>query len=188
MFFSIAELARRNEDARPILERLRSSGCRFAQVETPDINGTLRGRIVPLAKGLSASGSAVGPVILAANGGGGFCLSAPFLNLANGSNGKIVAVPDLSTAVALPWKGDVAGVLCDYYMHDGSPCIMDPRHILRSAEAALAELNYSARVSLEYEFYIVEQNDALMREGRYAELNPFGRDREFYSITRSPSF
>src|SRR5579872_210852 len=104
MFFSTAELDRRKEDARPILERLTGSGCRFAQVETPDINGLLRGRIVPLAKGLSASGSAVGPIILGANGGGGFCLTAPYFNLANGSNGKIVAVPDLSTAVALPWK------------------------------------------------------------------------------------
>src|SRR5215469_8119718 len=119
--FSPADLARRTEEARPIIERLMGSGCRFAQVEVPDNNGTLRGRIVPLAKGLSPSGAAVGKIVLAVKGGGSFCMTAPFANIAKGG-GKGVAVPDLSTAVALPWKHDVAGVLCDFYMDDGSPC------------------------------------------------------------------
>lgn len=185
--FSPVALARRTEEARPVIERLISSGCRFAQVEVPDNNGTLRGRIVPLAKGLSASGAAVGKIILAVKGGGSFCLTAPFANIAKGG-GKAVAAPDLSTAVALPWKGDVAGVLCDIYMDDGSPCPLDARYILRSAERALGKLNYSARVALEYEVYIFERNEALIQEGRFTELTPFGRDRDFYSILRSPSF
>jgi glutamine synthetase len=185
--FSPADLARRTEEARPIIERLMGSGCRFAQVEVPDNNGTLRGRIVPLAKGLSPSGAAIGKIVLAVKGGGSFCMTAPFANIAKGG-GKGVAVPDLSTAVALPWKHDVAGVLCDFYMDDGSPCPLDPRHILRAAEAALGQLHYSARVALEYEVYILERNDALIQEGRFTELTPFGNDRDFYSILRSPSF
>jgi glutamine synthetase len=185
--FSPADLARRTEEARPIIERLMGSGCRFAQVEVPDNNGTLRGRVVPLGKGLSPSGAAVGKIILAVKGDGSFCMAAPFANIAKGG-GKAVAVPDLSTAVALPWKRDVAGVLCDLYMDDGSPCPLDARYILRSAEGALRQLNYSARVALEYEVYIFERNEALMQEGRFGELTAFGRDRDFYSILRSPSF
>jgi glutamine synthetase len=187
MFFSERELARRTEEARPIIERLTASGCRFTQMEMPDNNGRLRGKIVPLAKGLSPAGTGVATLMLTIKSGENICLTTPFSNADNGFR-KMVAVPDASTATALPWKGDVAAVLCDYYMEDGSPCPMDGRQILRSAEASLAKLNYSACVALEYELYIVEQNDALMREGRFSELPPFGRGRDFYSISKSPSF
>jgi glutamine synthetase len=101
---------------------------------------------------------------------------------------KMVAVPDLSTAVALPWKKDVAAVLCDYYMEDGSPCPLSPRHLLRLADAELAKLNYSACMALEVELYILEQNDALMREKRFAELQSFQRGLDVWSLSKSPSF
>jgi len=54
MFFSKAALARRGDEARPIIERLKSAGCRFAQMEMPENNGSLCGKIVPLEKALSA--------------------------------------------------------------------------------------------------------------------------------------
>jgi glutamine synthetase len=187
MFFSKAELSRRTEEARPILERLSAAGCRFMQMEMPDNNGYLRGKIVPLAKGLAAGGTGMSTVTLAVKSGDNVSWTSPFSNWDNGFP-KMAAVPDLSTASALPWKRDVAAVLCDFYMDDGSPCPMDGRHILRSAEATLAKLNYSAQVALEYELYIVEENDALMREGRFAELASFGRGLDFYSISKSPSF
>src|SRR5258708_31907566 len=73
-------------------------------------------------------------------------------------------------------------------MEDGSPCSFAPRQILRSSEAVLATLGYSVRIALEYEFYIVIENDALMREGRYAELPSFGRDYDILTFTRVPSY
>lgn len=187
MHFSNAELARRTEEARPIIERLTAAGCRFVQMEVPDNNGILRGKILPLAKALSARGTAVGAPALAFKGGGHICFVAPWINAARGL-WKCVAVPDLSTAVALPWKNNVAGVLCDYYLNDGSPCGMDPRYILRCAENALSRMNYTVRLAFEYEVSIFEQDERLMREERFAELYPFGRDRDWASISRSPSF
>lgn len=187
MFFSKVELSRRTEEARPIIERLTAAGCRFAQMEMPDNNGILRGKIVPLDKALSATGTGLSTLTLSVKSGDNICFNTPFSSWDNGFP-KMVAVPDLSTAVALPWKRDVAGVLCDFYMDDGTSCPMDTRHLLRSAEAALARLSYSTRVALEYELYIFEANDALMREGRFAELASFGRGLDFYSISRAPSF
>jgi glutamine synthetase len=156
-------------------------------MEVPDNNGILRGKIVPLAKALSPRGTAIGAPALAFKGGGHICFVAPWINMTRGL-WKCVAVPDLSTAVALPWKGNVAGVLCDYYLNDGTPCAMDPRHILTCAESALTRMNYRAQLAFEYEVFIFEQDEQLMREERFSELYPFGRDRDWASISRSPSF
>jgi glutamine synthetase len=187
MLFEAAELTRRAEEARPLVERLNAAGCRFAQVEAPDNNGNLRGKIVPLASIFSGSGTTVAKLMQSYKGGGCYGVTPPFAELGTGG-GKMVLLPDLATSVPLPWKRDVAGVLCECYMNDGSPCPVDARHLLRSVENELGRMKYSARVALEYEVYIVEDDDLLMRQGRYAELSAFGRDRNSYSLSRSPPF
>jgi glutamine synthetase len=166
---------------------LRKAGCKFMQMEMPENNGYLCGKIVPLEKGLSTSGTGIATLILTFKSGGIVCFSSPFSNYENGFP-KFVAMPDYSTAVALPWKGDVAGVLCDYYMDDGTECGFSPRTILKNAESELAKLGYSSKVALEYELYIVNEDDALMRAKRYGELPSFGREWDAYSIARTPSF
>ena len=186
-FFSKTALAGRSAEARPILERLRKRGFRFMQMEMPENNGYLCGKIVPLEKGLSSSGTGMATLILTYKSGGTICFSSPFANYQNGFP-KFVALPDYSTAVALPWKGDVAGVLCDYYMNDGTPCSFSPRQILKNAESDLARLGYASRVALEYEMYIVQEDDALMRAHRYGDLLSFGREWDAYSIARTPSY
>jgi len=187
MVFSKAALARRTDEARPIIERLKSAGCRFVQMEMPENNGYLCGKYVPLEKAFAPYGSGIATLILAFKSGGNVCFTSPFSNWDNGFP-KMVALPDLSTAVALPWKDDVAAVLCDYYMDDGTPCAVSPRLILQRAEEELAKLGYSARVALEYEMYIVREDDALMRAGRFGELPSFGREWDAYSISRTPPY
>jgi glutamine synthetase len=186
-FFSKSALAQRSAEVRPLVERLRKAGCRFVQMEMPENNGYLCGKIVPLDKGLSPSGTGMATLIVTFKSGGNLCFSSPFSNYENGFP-KFVAMPDYSTAVALPWKGDVAGVLCDYYMDDGTPCGFSPRQILKNAEGDLEKLGYSSRLALEYEMYIVQEDDALMRAGRFSELPSFGREWDAYSISRTPSF
>lgn len=187
MFFSKAALAQRSDAARPVIERLKSAGCRFVQMEMPENNGYLCGKYVPLEKAFSPYGTGMATLILAFKSGGNVCFTSPFSNWDNGFP-KFVALADLSTAVALPWKPEVAAVLCDYYMDDGAPCGFSPRRILQNAEEALAKLGYSARVALEYEMYIVREDDALMRARRFSELQSFGREWDAYSISRTPPY
>jgi glutamine synthetase len=187
MLFSNTELAVRAEKTRAVIEQLTTAGCRFVQMEIPDNNGVIRGKLVTLKKGLGAVGMALPRLLLCVKGGDKVSFNSPFSNFGNGLL-KLTAVPDLSTVVALPWKQDVAAVLCDYYMDDGSRCPLDPRHILRSTEETITKMNYSVQVALECEFYIVIDNDALMREGRFAELQSFGRDHDTLSLTRIPSY
>ncbi len=56
MGFSNAELSRWTNETRPIIERLGAAGCRFVQLEIPDINGSLRGKLVSLTNGFFGGG------------------------------------------------------------------------------------------------------------------------------------
>jgi glutamine synthetase len=178
--------AQRSREAGRLVASLADEGTRFVQTEMPDINGTLRGKITTLKKGLSPSGSGVSTALMLFRSAEEFTFG-PISNVDNGFP-KMVAVPDYSTVARLPWQGDMASVLCDLYMDDGSPCSMDGRQILQRVVAQFAALGLEPRAALEWEFYAFEADEAAMREGRFRELRPFGLGLECYSITRFPSF
>jgi len=176
----------RSARAREISARLREQGVRVIQMEMPDINGTARGKIAGLDKGLGASGTGVSTLVMSFRGGDDLTLS-PWSCFENGFP-KFSAVADLDTAIQLPWRPDTAAVLCDFVMNDGTPCTMDGRAILRRAIAELAELGCTAKAALEWEFYVYEADDDLLRAGRFADLKALGRNLHCYTLTNLPSF
>jgi glutamine synthetase len=183
---SAQEYGKRSARAHEIVTRLHEKGVRVIQMEMPDINGAVRGKIAGLEKGLGPTGTGVSTLVMSFRGGEEIVLS-PWSNRDNGFP-KFCAVPDLDTVTALPWRPDTAAVLCDFIMNDGSACVMDGREILRRAVADLAELGYTAKAALEWEFYIFESDDALLRAGRHRELKSFGRNLHCYTLTNLPSF
>src|SRR5712692_4852567 len=177
---------RRSEQARLLGERLREQGVRVIQMEMPDINGTVRGKVASMHKGLAPAGTGVSSLVMSFRGGEEITIS-PWSDVGNGFP-KISAVPDLDTVVQWPWRPDTAAVLCDFVMDDGSPCDMDVRHILRRAVAELAALGLTAKAALEWELYIYQSDDELLRAGRYRELKCLGRNLHCYTLTNYPSF
>jgi len=169
-----------------IAERLREQGVRVIQMEMPDINGAVRGKIASLQKGLSPTGTGLSTLTMSFRGGEEITVS-PWSCSENGFP-KFNAVPDLDTVTQLPWRPHTAAVLCDFVMDDGSPCAMDGREILRCAVADLATLGYTAKAALEWEFYIFQADDDVIRAGRYRELRPLGRNLHCYTLTNLPSF
>lgn len=180
------EHERRSAQSRLIAERLRGQGISVVQMEMPDINGAIRGKIAGLQKGLGATGTGVSTLAMSFRGGEEITLS-PWSSFDNGFP-KFSAVPDLDTVVQLPWRPGTAAVLCDFVMDDGSPCAMDGREILRRAVADLTELGATAKAALEWEFYVFEDDDELLRAGRYRELKSLGRNLHCYTLTNLPSF
>jgi glutamine synthetase len=172
--------------ARQLAESLGEQGVRVIQMEMPDINGAVRGKITGMSKGLSPTGTGVSTLIMSFRGGEEITLS-PWSSFENGFP-KFSAIPDLDTLVRLPWRPETAAVLCDYIMDDWTPCVMDPRDILRRAVADLAELGYTAKCALEWEFYVFETDDELLRAGRHRELKALGRNLHCYTLTNFPSF
>lgn len=71
----------------------------------------------------------------------------------------ILAFPDLSTLLPVPWERGVAHCIADLYNPDGSPSAESPRHVLRQVANQFADLGMVPVVGPELEFYILEACD-----------------------------
>lgn len=180
------QLERRTEESAALLRRFGDEGVRFAQMEMPDINGTVRGKIVPLKKALAPYGTGISTGMVAARSADEL-VATPFSSVEAGLP-KMVALPDYATLKRWSWRPDMAAILCALVMEDGRPCPMDARHILKSVARWYEDRGLEPRVAYEIEVYVYEADDTLLREKRYRELKTFGRGWDFYSITRFPSF
>ncbi len=91
----------------------------------------------------------------------------------------MVAMPDPSTFVLLPWRpregGAVARMFCDIVNPDGNPYQFDPRHVLKKNLAVAKELGYTYYVGPELEYFYF-QNAAkppvVMDQAGYFDLTP----------------
>lgn len=176
---------RSGESAR-LLEAMSGEGVRFAQMEIPDINGMMRGKIVWLKKALAAYGTGLSTGVMAFRSADELSETA-FTSVEAGLP-KMLALPDYATLTRQPWKGDTAAIICDLVMEDGSPCPMHGRQMLKTAITRLDALGLEARATIEFEVYIYQADDDRIRNKRFRELKTFGRDWDCYSIARDPSF
>ena len=80
------------------------------------------------------------------------------LRLTNWDGGypDVFAVPDLSTFTRLPWRPGVGHVISDIVTHHRTPSLLDPRAVLRRVLDRLAGLGYTAKIGVEFEFYLLE--------------------------------
>jgi len=186
MIFSQNAYDERAARATSIGAELAADGVRFIEMQFPDMNGMMRGKYTPIAKGLSAGGTGLSCLLYSARGGDQLTIDF-WADFDNGFP-KIVGLPDYDTVTRCPWRPDTAAVLCDFYMEDGTPCPMDARQILRDIVAGYTELGLQPRASVEFETYIYEVDDDLMRAKRYSELKTYGRGWDFYSISKYPSY
>lgn len=95
------------------------------------------------------------------------------LTLTNWSGGypDVYAVPDFSTFTPVPWRPGVGHVISDIVSHDRTASRLDPRAVLRRVLAQLESLGYTAKVGVEFEFYLLN-----------ADGSPFQEDIHAYSL------
>lgn len=184
--FNRKQMADRDRIAAALTKRLAKKGYQFIQMEMPDINGYVRGKIATLKKGLSPGGTGMSTLTLSLRSGD-MPVITPWSSYENGFP-KMTAVPDYATVAPQPWKGDTAGVLCDFYMDDGTPCPMDCRLLLKKIVAEYAKRGLEPRVAMEYELYVFEADAELIRTGNLRALKPFGLGWDAYAIARVPSW
>lgn len=171
-------------------KRLKEAGVQFLQSHMVDIAGGLRSKISPFK--VAASGDALNGILYCVSHGDGqpigdTAFAAP---LASDSNGypNIQALADPASLRQHGWRPDMASVIASGYMLDGTPCVADPRHVLKNADQRLRSLGYVANVALEYEFGIFHADHALMQQGRYRELQPWGHSLVNYDLVRSGDY
>lgn len=80
------------------------------------------------------------------------------LNLTNWAGGypDVYAVPDFSTFTRLPWRSGVGHVISDIVTHHRTPSLLDSRGVLRRVLARLERLGFTAKIGVEFEFYLLE--------------------------------
>ena len=154
------------KEARALLKDAQADSVRLVMI---DLNGTPRGKRVPLAKFFSAC-----------EHGAGYCSGhytstvdssvIPELPTVGFSTGfpDIVAWPDLETLALLPWDDGAAWVICDLREADGSEVPFDPRTMLKRQIERLAARNLKAIAGLEYEFYVFRETPTSLRQKKWA--------------------
>jgi len=86
----------------------------------------------------------------------------------NGGYPDVHAVPDLSTFRRLPWRAGVGHVISDVVTHDRSPSLLDPRAVLRRVLDRLAKNGYTAKIGVEFEFYLLETDGSPIQHDIHA--------------------
>jgi glutamine synthetase len=120
----------------------------------PDLHGIARGKDVPVAefdhvveKGLCFCAAVMGTDLR----------HTPVVGAEEGYP-DLVARPDLSTMLTLPWERGMACCLANLAPAEGGPPIADPRGTLREAVRTLRALGFEPIVGPELEFFLLERD------------------------------
>lgn len=169
---------------------LKEAGVKFLQSHMVDTNGAMRSKISPVK--FSGRGEALNAILYCVSYGDGEPIGDTAFPspLASDENGypNMCALPDPATIRRHGWRDDMASVISSGYLLDGTPCAMDPRHILSAAEARLGRQGLQANVALEFEFGIFAADHDLMQEGQYSDLRPWGGTLTNYDLVRSGDY
>ncbi len=134
---------------------------RIDEVEciVPDMNGMMRGKIVPREDFIRIIEDGVRLpefVFFQAVTGDG----AEDSEVVNPLDRDVRCVPDLSTLRIVPWYEEpTAQVICDCFFADGTPVDFAPRQVLRRVLGLYADKGLKPFVAPELEFYLVARND-----------------------------
>ena len=135
-------------NAQAIAARGAALGVEFYQFSFVDLFGVQRSKLVPASR-----------VAEIAEGGAGFAGFAAHLDM-DPTQGDLLAVPDASTLVALPWQPNVGWLSCNL-VHEGAELAHGPRNALRAVQAALlAEHGLTLKTGVECEFFVVDASAA----------------------------
>lgn len=164
-------------------EALSREGIRFVQIETPDINGTLRGKLTRLDKVAGPDGSAFCTILYGFTPFDDVCESR-FSSFENGFP-DAAAVPDLGTLRVLDRANGVASVICDMFdPATGDHYALSPRGALRRVIARAEGMGFAPRFAIELEMCVLEVEDAKVLADDHYRQEPKGRIHNAYSLAR----
>ena len=153
-----------------LLRRLDDGSLAEIEVAWSDPFGHAQGKRIPAAQFLGrarGTGFAFCEASLGWNTDGTVIDS---LRLTNWEGGypDVYAVPDLSTFQLVPWRPRVGHVIADIVAHDRSPSLLDPRAVLKRVLARLAGLGYTAKIGVEFEFYLLNPDGSAFQHDIHA--------------------
>jgi len=143
-----------------IVHWLRSRNIDEVECIIPDMNGMMRGKIVPredFIRAIQTHGLRVPESVLVQ------AVTGDTVNdtqVAAETDQDIRAVPDLGTVRIVPWyREPTAQIICDTAFTSGTLVDYAPRSVLRHVLDLYAERGLKPVIAPELEFYLVEKND-----------------------------
>ncbi|MBU0606361.1 MAG: glutamine synthetase family protein [Armatimonadetes bacterium] len=129
-----------------VLEQAKANNVRFIKLWFTDILGYLKSFSITMEE-LEAS-------MIEGRGFDGSSIDG-FVRI---DESDMIALPDPSTFVVLPWRSDderggVGRMYCDIYQPSGEPFHSDPRYVLKRQLARAAELGFTFYVGPELEYF-----------------------------------
>jgi len=134
-------------------------GIRFFLIAYTDLFGVLRAKLVPARAidGMAADGA-------------GFAGYATWFDMSP-ADPDVLAVPDPSTLIQLPWKQEVGWLAADPWMA-GKLVEQAPRNVLRRLVAAGAAKGLEMRTGVEPEFFLITPDGAAVADSADAQTKP----------------
>jgi glutamine synthetase len=146
-------------DVDDLVRWLRETHIDEVECLLPDINGVMRGKIVPRTEfisSLSSNGLRVPETALIQSVTGESDYNS---RVAAETDLDIYLAPDPTTVQIVPWyECPTAQIICDAQGRDGARVAFAPRSVLKSVLAAYHERGLKPVVAPELEFYLVEKN------------------------------
>lgn len=127
------------------MDILKEPNIRYWLISYTDLFGHQRAKLVPKSafEDMRANGA-------------GFAGFASWLDLTP-ADGDLMAVPDMDSAIQLPWKPEVAWVAADLAI-DGKSLEHGPRNVLKRLVGRAAEQGFEMRSGVEAEFFLLSRD------------------------------
>jgi glutamine synthetase type III len=137
----------------------KDNGIAFFLFNFTDLLGVQRSKLVPT--------SAVEPM---EQSGAGFAGFAAWLDLTP-ADADMFVIPDAGSVIQLPWRGDVAWVAGDPYMH-GAPLDQGPRNVLKRVIAQAEQRGLHMKVGVEPEFHLISADGRSISDSDDTQSKP----------------
>jgi glutamine synthetase len=168
-----------------VIDRIKKSGSKKVKVAITDIDGVLRGKYVHVEKFLSALNSGFGfcNVVFGWDSADACYDNARYTGWHTGYPDAAVRL-DPNTYREVPWDAGVPFLLGEFVDESGGPLAICPRQLLRAVLKRLDAAGFSAKASLEYEFFHFRETPHTLAENDYVNPEPLTPGMFGYSLLR----
>jgi glutamine synthetase len=138
---------------------VREHQLKFLLISFTDLFGIQRAKLVPASAvaGMAADGA-------------GFAGFAAWLDLSP-ADGDVMAIPDASSLMALPWQPEVGWVAAELTLN-GAPMDQCPRRLLRRQQQRAAAMGYQLRSGVEAEFFLLDPSGQAVADRADTQVKP----------------
>ena len=155
----------------------------IVQMEIPDVNGALRGKFCTVDKVKPTSKSAVCTVLYQMTPVDDVWTSIH----SSYDNGfpDVLGLPDIETAIILPWRTGQGAVIYDVHNLDHSPFPLASRNVLKSVAKRFEQTGYEPKFGVEFECFVMHEDNDLMARGEHRKMTGLGRLSNAYRLNQA---